>query len=139
MSIKLFNNCIKELKLQLSENEERNIEPIYNYIKSLKIFLYLIKNQTSFESEYILQEFSKIVKLKKVSKDEVIFQQGDIGDKFYIVLNGHFKKLVLRHYEYYMSEEEYILFLLQLRMNNQIEIIRQCNHYNSIILKNQKK
>ena len=133
MSIKLFNNCIKELKLQLSENEERNIEPIYNYIKSLKIFLYLIKNQTSFESEYILQEFSKIVKLKKVSKDEVIFQQGDIGDKFYIVLNGHFKKLVLRHYEYYMSEEEYILFLLQLRMNNQIEIIRQCNHYNSII------
>ena len=99
----------------------------------LKIFLYLIKNQTSFENEYILQEFSKIVKLKKVSKNEVIFQQGDIGEKFYIVLNGHFKKLVLRHYEYYMSEEEYILFLLQLRMNNQTEIIRQCNHYNSII------
>lgn len=68
MSIKLFNNCIKELKLQLSENEERNIEPVYNYIKSLKIFLYLIKNQTSFESEYILQEFSKIVKLKKSFK-----------------------------------------------------------------------
>lgn len=133
MSIKLFNNCVNELKLQLSENEERNIEPIYNYIKSLKIFLYLIKNQTSFESEYILKEFSKIVKLKKVSKNEVIFQQGDIGEKFYIVLNGHFKKLVLRHYEYYMSEEEYILFLLQLRMNNQTEIIRQCNHYNSII------
>jgi len=133
MSIKLFNNCVNELKLQLGEDEERNIEPIYNYIKSLKIFLYLIKNQTSFESEYILQEFSKIVKLKKVSKNEVIFQQGDIGEKFYIVLNGHFKKLVLRHYEYYMSEEEYILFLLQLRMNNQTEIIRQCNHYNSII------
>ena len=133
MSIKLFNNCVKELKLPLIENEERNIEPIYNYIKSLKIFLYLIKNQTSFESEYILKEFSKIVKLKKVSKNEVIFQQGDIGEKFYIVLNGHFKKLVLRHYEYYMSEEEYILFLLQLRMNNQTEIIRQCNHYNSII------
>ena len=133
MSIKLFNNCVNELKHQLIENEERNIEPIYNYIKSLKIFLYLIKNQTSFESEYILKEFSKIVKMKKVSKNEVIFQQGDIGEKFYIVLNGHFKKLVLRHYEYYMSEEEYILFLLQLRMNNQTEIIRQCNHYNSII------
>ena len=68
-----------------------------------------------------------------MSKNEVIFQQGDIGEKFYIVLNGHFKKLVLRHYEYNMSEEEYILFLLQLRMNNQTEIIRQCNHYNSII------
>lgn len=133
MSIKLFKNCVKELKLQLKEKEERNIEPIYNYIKSLKIFLYLIKNQTSFEAEYILKEFSKIVKLKKVSKNEVIFQQGDVGEEFYIVLNGHFKKLVLRHYEYYMSEEEYILFLLKLRMNNQTEIIRQCNHYNSII------
>ena len=32
MSIKLFNNCVNELKLQLSENEERNIEIIYNYI-----------------------------------------------------------------------------------------------------------
>ena len=36
MSIKLFNNCVKELKLPLIENEERNIEPIYNYINSLK-------------------------------------------------------------------------------------------------------
>ena len=133
MSIKLFNNCIDELRIKNNNNYERNFEPIYLYLKSLKEFIYLLKNQNSLDIDYILKELSKIMKLKKVSKNEIIFQQGDLADNFYIVLNGQLKKLVLKHYDYYMTEEEYILFLLQLRLNNQTEMIRQCNYYNSII------
>lgn len=132
MSINLYKKCIKEL-LKNESNDKKNIEPIYQYLKSLKVFLYLIKNQNTLDIDYIFKELSKIIKLKKVSKNELIFQQGEIVDNFYIILNGHLKKLKLKQYEYFMSEEEYLLFLLQLRMNNQIEIIKQSIYYNSII------
>ena len=130
MSIDLEKNCIREL---LKEEEKRNLEPIYKYLLTLKNFTYILKNFSSSNYENILNELSKKLKLKKICKNEVIFQQGEKGENFYIVLNGHLKILILRPYEYYMTEEEYILYLLNSRINNQMDIINQCNHFNSLI------
>ena len=132
MSFNLENNCIKEL-LKDEKTEKKDLEPIYQYLESLKIFLSLLKNHSLLNYDDILKELSKILKFKKVCKNELVAQQGDIGENFYIVLKGHLKIILLRPYEYYMSEEEYILYLLQLRINNQTEIINQCNHFNSLI------
>ena len=130
MSINLEKNCIREL---LKEEEKRNIEPIIKYLVTLKNFTYIIKNYSSSNYENTLNELAKKLKLKKIRKNELIFQQGEIGENFYIVLNGHLKILILRPYEYYMSEEEYILYLLNSRINNQMDIINQCNHFNSLV------
>ena len=132
MSINLEDNCIKEL-LKNEENKQKNSDSIIEYLKSLKVFNYLLKYQSSANYEKTIKELSKILKLQKINKNELIYQQGDIGKHFYIILNGHFKILILRPYEFYMSEEEYILFLLELRLNNQKEIIQQSDHFNSLI------
>ena len=132
MSINLEDNCIKEL-LENEENKQKNSDSTIEYLKSLKVFNYLLKYQSSANYEKIIKELSKILKLQKINKNELIYQQGDIGKHFYIILNGHFKILILRPYEFYMSEEEYILFLLELRLNNQKEIIQQSDHFNSLI------
>ena len=132
MSLNCYNNCINEI-LKNEDNKKNKEEAIYRYLKSLKGFICLLKNQTTLDYEYILKEISSIIKLKKICKNELIYQQGEIGKYFYILLNGHLKVLILRPYEYYMSEEEYILFLLQSRLNNQTQILNLCNHYNSLI------
>ena len=128
----LENNCIIELSKQ-EENQNKNIQPIYQYLKTLKVFSYLYKKNSLSNLDKTFKELANKIKLKKISKNELIKQQGDINQNFYIVLNGHLKMIILRPYEYYMSEEEYILYLLQSRINNQTEIIHQCKHFNSLV------
>ena len=132
MSVNLYNNCLKEL-LKKRKNFEINIEPIYQYLESFKSFIFLLKNQTSLTIEKLLLEISKQLELKRITKNELIFQQGEIADNFYIILKGNLKVLKLRPYEYYMTNEEYISYLLDLKMNHQMEIIRQCKHYNNLV------
>ena len=132
MSINLFNKCISEL-LKNRLNHQTDIEPIYQYLKSFKSFIFLLKNQTSLTIEKLLTEISNVLELRKITKNELIFQQGELAENFYIILKGNLKILKLRPYEYYMTNEEYISFLLELRMNNQSEIIRQSKHYNNLI------
>ena len=132
MSINLFNNCIKEL-LKDKDIDEINIENIYQYLSSFKAFIYLLKHQTSLSLEKLLTEFSKRLALRKITKNELIIQQGESANNFYIILRGNLKVLKLRPYEYYMTNEEYISYLLYLRKNNQLEIIHQSKHYNNLI------
>ena len=132
MSINLEKNCINEL-LKDDPTQKKNIEPIYRYLQTLKLLVHLLKSQSPSNYENTLQELSKIIKLRKICKNELIIQQGEIGENFFILLNGHLKILTLRPYEYYMSEEEYFLFLLQSRIYNQTDIIQQCNHFNSLV------
>ena len=132
MSSNLLNNCIKEL-LKERKIYEINIEPIYHYLESFKSFIYLLSNQTSLSINNLLTEISKVLELKKVTKNEIIFQQGETAENFYIILKGNLKVIKLKPYEYYMTNEEYVSYLLDLRMNNQNEIIRQSRHYNNLI------
>ena len=132
MSVNSFKCCIEEL-LKKRKNLEINIEPIYQYLSSFKSLIFLLKNQTSLTTENLLLELSKLLKLKKIHKNELIFQQGDEAENFCIILKGNVKILKLRPYEYYMTNEEYISFLLDLRLNDQMEIIHQSKRYNNLI------
>ena len=132
MSAKLFKNCLKEL-LKDRKFEEINIEPIYQYLESFKSFISLLKNQTSSSLDNLLTEISKQIELRKIYKNELIFQQGEIAENFYIILKGNLKVFKLIPCEYYMTNEEYISYLLDLRMHNQTEIIRQSKHYNNLV------
>ena len=132
MSINSFKCCISEL-LKKRKNLEINIEPIYQYLSSFKSLIFLLKNQNSLTIENLLLELSKLLEMKRIHKNELIFQQGDEAENFCIILKGHVKVLKLRPYEYYMTNEEYISFLLDLRLNDQMEIIHQSKRYNNLI------
>ena len=119
--------------LKKRKNIEINIEPIYQYLVSFKGLKFLFKNQSTLTLENLFIELSKIIELKRIHKNELIFQQGDVAQNFYIILKGDVKILKLKPYEYYMTNEEYISFLLNLRLNNQIEIIHQSKRYNNLI------
>ena len=97
MSLNLFNNCIREL-LKDKEIFEINLDNIYQYLSSFKGFIYLLNNQTSLTIAKLLTEFSKLLALRKTTKNELIFQQGEAAHNFYIMLEGNLKTLELRPY-----------------------------------------
>ena len=128
----MYNVSLNEIvnNEDLKNNKE---EVIYQYLKSLKGFRCLLKKYDTLEYEKILKDITKVIKIQKISKNELIFQQGEKAKDFYIIFNGQLKVLVLRPYEFYMTEEEYIYFLLQSRSHNQIHIINQCLRLNLLV------
>ena len=123
MSISLYNSCIEEL--EIPPNKPRKIAIISGYLNSLKNFMLILKKSKESVQE-ILDKLSLIMKLKKVKKHELILNEGEKGKEFYILLRGKITVLTPKINEYYMTEEEYILYLFQLRLKDQNELIQKC-------------
>ena len=123
MSISLYNSCIEEL--EIPPNKARKINVISGYLSSLKNFMLLLKNPKE-STQVILDKLSLIMKLKKVKKNELILNEGEKGKEFYLLLRGKISVLTPKINEYYMTEEEYILYLFQLRLKDQNELIQKC-------------
>ena len=123
MSISLYNSCIEEL--EIPPNKARKIKVISGYLNSLKNFMLILKNPKESVQE-ILDKLSQVMKLKKVKKNEVILNEGERGKEFYLLLRGKISVLTPKINEYYMTEEEYISYLFQLRLKDQNELIQKC-------------
>ena len=129
MKEKKYNKCLKELK---KPKESRNLEDILDYIKTLEPLMSLIQERNEY-SEDIINKIIKIMNLQSNKTNDLIIQYGEKGNNFYIILQGTIGIFVPKYTEYYMSEEEFILHLLKLRIYNQNELIIQCLRKNSLI------
>ena len=129
MKEKKYNKCLKELK---KPKESRNLEDILDYIKTLEPLMSLIQERNEY-SEDIINKIIKIMNLQSNKTNDLIIQYGERGNNFYIILQGTIGIFVPKYTEYYMSEEEFILHLLKLRIYNQNELIIQCLRKNSLI------
>jgi len=123
MSISLYKSCIEEL--EIPPNKARKLDVISGYLSSLKNFMLILKNPKE-SIQDILDKLSLIMKLKKVKKHEVILNEGEKGKEFYLLLRGKISVLTPKINEYYMTEEEYISYLFQLRLKDQNELIQKC-------------
>ena len=122
-----LDNCILELQ---KPESERNIEKIVKYIRTLKGFVNIL-NDTNEDFNYYLNECAKILKYSQREKDEIIVQQGEKGDSFFLILKGSVSFLVSRPKLYELTKEEYLLHLFKLRKNHSNELLRQCLQLNS--------
>ena len=117
-----LNECIKELK---KKTKERNITLISNYLKTLESFMSLLQEQNE-RYEEILSKASGIMTYQQNKKNDLVNQYGEKGSDFFVILKGKVEVLVPKMKEYYMSAEEYISFLLKLKLNNQNQLINEC-------------
>jgi CRP-like cAMP-binding protein len=73
---------ILALAIPSAQRTKQDIEPIIDFLSSLKFF-------SSFQNNYdILSQIAKKVELSTFSKGKYIFQEGDIGNHFYIIFDG---------------------------------------------------
>ena len=123
-----LRNCLFEIK---KEAKIRQIDKIIDYISSLESFINLLHEQGENFNE-ILTKSAMIMKHISKLKDEFVVKFGEKGEDFYIILNGIVGVFVPMIKEYYMTEEEFMLYLLKLRKNGQKDLIHHCLRQNSL-------
>lgn len=108
----LLNNYLnknKRLTAILSQNSNNN-DASSNFINS-DMVLYNLTNQFEY-------------KFKK--KNSYLFNYGDTGDKFYVIIKGNVNILIPVEVNYNMSYYEYISYLIFLYTNNELASIDKC-------------
>ena len=123
-----LEKCIRELN---KPNKKRDESIILDYLRTLEKFMNLMQEKNE-NSEEIIKKISKIMSYQKNIPNDLIIQYGEKGNEFYIILKGTIGILVPKYDEYYMDEEEFILYLLKLRKYNQNELIIQCLRQNAL-------
>ena len=121
-----LEKCIIELK---KPESERNIPIIVKYIRELN-GLMTILHETNEDFNFYLNECAKIIKYNQRETNDIIVEQGDKGDSFFLLLKGSVSFLVSRPTNYEMTFDDYLLHLFKLRKNNSNELLRQCIQLN---------
>ena len=126
--------CIEALKNKPSERSEESIKTISFYLQMIKNFMNIFIGQAENEElEELLYNVSSKLKYEHIEKNKLICKFGDKSNKFYLILKGKVIFYVPKLIKQYFNQEEYIKFLLNLRIKDEIELIKINMEANSYI------
>ena len=91
--------------------------------KNYKYFIDL-KNNNDTDSQLKIDKLSKICKLEKFKPNEIIILYGDIGDKFYIVLEGLVEVYIPVYYEKETTPYEFLVNLERIKLDDRLKYNR---------------
>ena len=139
MRTKLFRQsapgdiCIEALKIIPNIRTEQQIKIISYYLQMLKNFMSIFKDQIQNEElDEFLYNISSALIYEHIPKNKFIFKFADRAEKFYIILKGKVDFCVPKVNKILMNENEYILFLIKLRFNEEIELLKKNLESNKI-------
>jgi CRP-like cAMP-binding protein len=117
--------CIQGLKYDISKRDMNIVSIINPYLLSLPSFVQVLRTETTSKNfEDIVTKISLVMSHRKILKNRLIMRLGDKGNEFFIILNGKVGFMVVKNIKCYLNEEEFIMFLLKLRKNNELELLR---------------
>ena len=123
--------CLYALSNIPTKRTPEMINHIKTYLKSMPSFMNVIsKEQNTNLSENLIEQISIHLRHEFIPKNNLVCRYGEKGEKFYIILKGKVTFLVPKMIKCYLNFEEYILYLMQLRKNEEIELI------NSLLVEN---
>ena len=109
--MKDFEKCIIELQ---KPEKERDLPTILKYIQTLKGFVNILK-LTNDDFNFNLTECAKILNYSRREENEIIVEEGEKGDSFFLLLKGSVSFLISKQKQYEMTKEEYLFHLFKLR------------------------
>ena len=119
-----YLDCITSLTIPPSNRTPNHILQMKPYFQTLPSFMvHFISEPKHFQSTY-LNDLCKSFSYQKFSPNNFILHYGERGNTFYIILSGKIAILTLQNKECYLNEEEYLHHLLNLRRNNEIELLK---------------
>ena len=103
-------------------------EIIINFLKNNeKLMSLLLKNNfSSVSMEELLNELAEKYEYTKKKPNEILFNFGDVGDRFYLLVEGEVILLLPELKEIKMTYENYLEYLKNLFKNSEIDILVKC-------------
>jgi len=103
--------------------------------QSITIRDFLLSN-SNFNSNYgpFKEELAYVINLHYMSQsmeyqftdeNQILFKYGDLGDRYYLIINGSIEILVPKFAPVEISKKEYINFLIKLRLYNEIGLLKE--------------
>jgi len=127
--------CLQTLKYEPENRKQEEIESTIPYLKTLENFSYFINFYESPSSALDLMiKFAKITFYHYHRKNSIIKRPGETNDTFYIILNGSVFKYNLIFEVENITLKQYILYLIQLELINEQEIVSKCHFLNRNII-----
>ena len=88
-----------------------------------------------FATKEILNKIAIHLKKEEITKNNIVFYNGQIGKTFYIILEGEVSVLLPNEYNLFMTMDEYLEYLKYLYKFNDYELLRLSYESNKEILK----
>ena len=127
--------CLQTLKYEPENRKQDEIEATIPYLKTLeylKDFIYFQEDEIS--SFNLMAKFAKITFYQYHGKNSIIKRPGEYNETFYILLNGEMSNYNLRFEIENLTLEQYLLYLVELEIINENEIINKCYILNKNII-----
>ena len=116
--------CLYSLQYPPNQRNNDCLNYIANFLKSMPSFMNIISKENNKNLEdKLTEEIALHLRHEFVPKNNVVVKYGERGEKFYIILKGKVTFLVPQQTKCYLNREEYINYLMQLRNNNEAEIL----------------
>ena len=119
--------------LQKPNRSSNEILILQTYLKIIPNFLKILNIRDDNLLTLFLKSLSVQLTLEKIQKNTILYQTGDLGNKFYIVLSGEFSILAPKEVNIRLSLNEYICHLLRLLIINEHELFNRILVLNSQI------
>ena len=126
---------VEIFKLEPQNRRNSEIQLIIPYIQSLAYFnefLTLREQRETFIK--LINEFVWVLCYEKYEKNTIIKRPKEFPEKFFLILYGSVAVLDLVVTKECLTEEQYMIYLIKMRILNEEEIVRKCNKYNKDIL-----
>ena len=117
--------CLASLDSLPKQRSKECLKYIISYLKSLPNFMNIISKEKNIKlSENLIEQISIHLRHEFIPKNNLVCRFGEKGEKFYIILKGKVIFLVPKPDKCYLNLEEYIIYLMQLRRNNELELLK---------------
>ena len=127
--------CLQTLKYEPENRKREEIESTIPYLRTLEHFNNFVNLfETPNSSFELMAKFAKITYYHYFPKNSIVKRPGESNDSFFIILNGEVCKYNLIFEVENLTVEQYILYLVELELINEYEIINKCFALNKDII-----
>ena len=123
--------CLFALDHLPNQRDSECLQYIKAYLKSMPSFMNIISKEKNLNlSENLIEQISIHLRHEYIPKNNIVCRFGERGEKFYIILKGKVKFFIPKIHKCYLNFEEYLLYLIQLRKNDEVGLI------NNLVIQN---
>ena len=127
--------CLQTLKYESENRKQEEIESTIPYLKTLENFNDFVNLLETPKSAFDLMcRFAKITFYQYHRKNSIIKRPGETNDTFFILLNGNVFEYNLIFEMENLTLEQYLLYLIELELINENEIVNKCFLLNKEII-----
>ena len=127
--------CFQILSYEPENRNKDDIDKASPWLKNLKYFYNFISlKETEDNTQSLIKKLTWVINRKVFQKNIIIKRAGERDKYFYIILEGNIIKLDLIKYRQVLSIEEYLLYLIKMKLIDEKEILKKCRIFNKSIV-----